>query len=401
MTKEELLEIGIKKRNKEIELTWQQIADRYGGEYFNDGEILRSWVKNQVLRSKSKPSSKNPKEVSFKETFEIYKDGSQSSSRLIRLSAEQKKDPRYILEAHGFDPDEWEIVNVKASEWTGYSKQDGQFPMYASKITVKPLKVDYNLTRLIESLKDIKPIHIKRDYKVMHHKKMLEIPLLDAHFGISDYEYYKPTQNSILSKIEGQSWEEVLFIIGQDMIHNDDFRGRTANGTQIQVVDMEQAWEDCRRFYEPLIDSALIHSNKVKIIYSKGNHDESISWAFVKFLSARFPQVEFDDSFTERKIHVFGDNFIGFTHGDKARKNLHNIFPAEFPQQWANASNREIHIGHLHTEDAKDFFGTVVRTLATRNKTDSWHRDMGYIGNHKRFMIFEYSEKRLESIHYV
>jgi len=139
----------------------------------------------------------------------------------------------------------------------------------------------------------------------------------------------------------------------------------------------------------------------VKVVYSKGNHDEIMSYCFVKALKLKFPNVEFDDRVVERKVHVFGKNFIGITHGDKARKNLHNIFPVEFPQEWANATNREIHIGHLHTEDAKDYFGMIVRTLSTRNKTDKWHTDHGFIGAHKRFMLFEYSEENLESIYYV
>lgn len=404
MNKEELLKIGIQKRNKETNLTWQEIAERYGGEFFTDGETLRSWVKNQVLRKgdrvTSKEAKKDENENAFKETVEFHKDGKQTSSKLIQMSEEDKKSPTYLLEAHGYDSNEWELVDGKSSIWTGYSKVHGQFPMYASKITVKPLRVT-GLAKVTESIKYTKPIYIDIKYTVQEDKKMLEIPLFDPHFGICDYEYYKPTQMKIHRKLNTIRWEEVVFIIGQDLFHNNDHRGRTANGTPIQVVDMEKTWEDARMFYEPLIEAALVNSNSVKIIYSKGNHDETISWAFVKFLAARFPQAKVDDSFVERKIHTFGKNFIGITHGDKARKNLHNIFPVEFPQEWANSTNREIHIGHLHTEDAKDWFGTVVRTLATRNKTDQWHKDNGFVGAHKRFMLFEYSEEDLESIHYV
>lgn len=394
------MEIGLKKRNKEIDLTWQEIAEKYGGEYFNDGEVLRSWVKNQVTKKTKHSKSPKAKPDDFKETIEYHGDGSHTYSRLIQLSAEQKKNPRYLLEAHGYDPDEWELINAKVSEWTGYSKQDGQFPMYASKITIKPIK-NSGVNRIIEAINNVQPIYFQASYIEASNKKLLEIPIFDSHFGVSDYEYYKPTQNRIYNKIIKNHWDEILFVVGQDMFHNNDHRGRTANGTQIQVVDMHKAWEDCRSFYEPLIEVALKSSNKVKIIYSKGNHDETISWSFVKFLSARYPQVEVDDSFEERKIHVFGRNFIGITHGDKGRKNLHNIFPAEFPMEWAKATNREIHIGHLHTEDAKDWFGTVIRTLATRNKTDDWHKNNGYVGSHKRFMLFEYNENELESIHYV
>ncbi|WP_303801054.1 hypothetical protein [Alicyclobacillus macrosporangiidus] len=43
----------------------------------------------------------------------------------------------------------------------------------------------------------------------------------------------------------------------------------------------------------------------------------------------------------------------------------------------------------------------MVRALVTRNKTDQWHRDHGFVGAHKRFMLFEWSMDALESIHYV
>jgi hypothetical protein len=97
----------------------------------------------------------------------------------------------------------------------------------------------------------------------------------------------------------------------------------------------------------------------------------------------------------------YGRNFIGITHGDKARKDIHNIFPVEFPIEWAKAECREIHMGHYHIEDMKDRFGTMVRTLSTGNKTDKWHKDFGFVGGHKRFMLFEYSQKEVEAIYYV
>jgi hypothetical protein len=258
-----------------------------------------------------------------------------------------------------------------------------------------------SVNQLIEVIKDVKPIQVEIDPIEVKEKRLLEIPLFDSHFGVSDYEYYKPTQAKIMDKLSSRKWEEVLFILGQDMLHNDDFRGRTSNGTQIETVDMVKAWNDARMFYQPLLEQAIKQSNSVKVMYAKANHDESLSWAFVQMVKVMYPQIQFDDEIIERKVHTFGLNFIGVTHGDKARKNLHNIFPIEFPVEWSKAKNREIHIGHFHVEDAKDIFGMVVRTLATKNKTDKWHKDNGYVGAHKRFMLFEYSEDNLESIHYV
>jgi hypothetical protein len=393
----------IAKLNKEIDLDWIEIKEILGLDCSSDHLRKLAYAWKEMLENDYKPARTKTNEdtvLSYKEKVEILGDGSHKSDKLLRMSAEQCKDPEFLLKAHGYDNSEWELVNAKNNIWNVYSKQDGIQTLYSSRITVKPKKSGFNMDKIIEAIKNVKPIHI--DTKpFISEKHFLEIPFLDTHFGVSDYEYYKQTQFETIELIKSKKWKEILFVIGQDMLHNNDFRGNTANGTSIQVVDMAKAWEDACKFYEPIIEEAIKQSEYVKIMYSKGNHDESISWAFVKYLKARFPQTDVDDSIVERKAHTFGRVFIGITHGDKAAKELHNIFPVEFPLEWANSTVREIHKGHLHKEDAKDVFGTMVRTLSTRNKTDKWHKDNGYVGAHKRFMLFEYSEDALKKIHYV
>jgi hypothetical protein len=340
-------------------------------------------------------------EFSYRASHEISKDGSHKSDRLLRMTEEERKDPVYLLKHHGFDPDEWDLVTAKSNEWNTYSKQDGINTLYASKITVRPKTVGFSMEKLIEEIRKVPSVYIKRKHEEILNKRLLEVPFFDSHFGVSDYEYYKRTQDDTMDAIQSRKWEEILFIIGQDMFHNDNFKGTTSNFTPIETVDIPTAYSDAKEFYYPLIEEALNQSNHVKIVYSKGNHDETLAWAFVQLLMERYPQVEFDDGFKERKCHTFGEIFIGITHGDKARRNLHNLFQVEFPLEWAHAKTREVHMGHLHVEDAKDYFGMMVRTLATRNKTDKWHKDNGFVGANKRFMLFEYNEQELKSIHYV
>lgn len=411
MNHTQLLEIGLQKRNKQIDTSWQLLAETHSDGMFATGEAFRCWVKTQLrskgVNLKTIVENQTLKDIStppnYKETVEIHKDKSQSSDKLIKMSENDSKTPEKLLEYHGYDVETWELISSRSNIWNAFSKDTGILQLYSSKISVKPIvnKSTFSVENLIESFKQLESVNIKTNKTNIDDKKLLEIPLFDAHFGISDYEYYQPTQQLVFDKLSSRKWEEVLFVVGQDMLHNDDFRGRTSSGTPIESTDMEKAWNDCRKFYEPLIEQAIKQSNSVKIMYAKGNHDESMSWAFVQLLKVRFPQAIFDDSMIERKVHVFGDNFIGVTHGDKARKNLHNIFPIEFPELWAKAKSREIHIGHLHVEDGRDYFGMMVRTLSTRNRTDLWHKNNGYVGGHKRFMLFEYSVQELDSIHYV
>ena len=346
----------------------------------------------------------------YKETIEILHDGSHKSDKLLKMSSEQAKDVNYLLQAHGFSTDEWELVTAKNNIWNTYSKQDGIMTLYASKITVKPQKNSFQYDKLltmIEKRPPKKPI-VFRGY---HPKEptYLEIPFFDLHFR--SLEYYEKTLQDTLELLD-KPYKEVLFIVGQDLFHNDNFKGTTANGTVIDKVDMEKSWDDAETFYITLIDKALSKSEKVVVIYSKGNHDESMAWAFAKNLESVYrkePRITFDNRFKERKAYMLGFNFIGTTHGDKNRKNVAANFSIEFPEMWSKATTREVHMGHLHrkrttvqpTEITIDEKGVIVRELGTGNETDQYHEDNGYNMAHKEFEIFEYTEKKKKHIHYV
>lgn len=389
------------KEIKLLELHEQGLTHRHKAEIMSDlfGERFNSnTIKKKIHRMNARVEINHPE---FRESVEINSDGSHRSDKLLKMSAEESKDVDYLLKAHGYDKNAWDLVSARSNIWNVFDKENGVRTLYASKITVKP-KTGLNIDKLLETINNVKPFDIDTKHIEVNTKRLFEISLFDQHFGISDYEYYKPTQLSIISRLSLRYWEEVLFVVGQDLLHNDNMRGNTSSGTPIEIVDMDKAWEDASKFYIPIIKQALKQTNKVIIKYSPGNHDESISWAFVKYLKALFPQCEFDDRLQQRKIHTFHKVFIGLTHGDKEKnKELHDIFISEYPVEWANAKTREIHKGHFHVEDSKDIYGTMVRTLATRNKTDKWHKNKGFVGAHKRFMLFEYSETELESIHYV
>lgn len=372
----------------------EKLTDIYGKEY--------SYWAVQKKIPRLKKHSQHPVEeekVNYKETTEILHDGSHKSDKLLRMSAEQSKDVNYLLEAHGYDVNAWELVSARNNIWNVYSKEDGVQTLYSSKITVKPIVNGFDWDRILKKIETIQPKYIEPKY--VRDIGYLNLPLFDMHFGISSYEYYKETQREILGLLH-KGYKEVLIIVGQDLFHNDDFRGRTSSGREIEKVDMEQAWEEALMFYVPIIETAIEKCKKVKIMYSKGNHDETVSWTFVKNLQTRFPQAEFDTRFKERKVHMLGFNFVGVNHGDKKKDaNLNENFSTEFPIEWSKAKTREIFTGHLHHERVLDKGGAVIRRMPTGNEIDDYHDDHGYTTAHKRFEVFEYAEDKVKTIHYV
>lgn len=255
----------------------------------------------------------------------------------------------------------------------------------------------FDLTELIEAIKtEVKPLKVNE--KTDKAEGMLEIPLFDMHFPLHDH---KDTLSEILPIIR-RGWEEVNIVIGQDLFHNDDFRGRTSSGRPIERVDIAKAWVMASAFWYSVIEESILNSNSVKITYSKGNHDETLAWAFVQMLKVKYPQVSVDDSMKQRKCILWNGCFIGITHG--VRGNNHDLrgqFTIDFPTEFSQAKVREIHTGHLHHEKEADIYGVMVRRLARNGATDEWSDDEGFVGAHKRFMLFEWRPDKLKAIYYI
>ena len=235
--------------------------------------------------------------------------------------------------------------------------------------------------------------------------RMLEIPLFDMHWGVAFMDYYKPVLNELLDLITSRYWDKIVIPFGQDFFHNDSIiNGHTTKGTLIEKVDMTRAVKEGQKFMYTLIDMALQNANDVRVLYTAGNHDRSISWMFMQVLLERYGPLVVDDSLEYRKVISYGTNAVMITHGDSKQataKNLAHIFPIKFAEEFANASVREVHAGHLHHEAEADIYGVMVRRLSTGGKTDEWSDKEDFIGAHKRFMVFEWDRKKLASIHYI
>ena len=230
---------------------------------------------------------------------------------------------------------------------------------------------------------------------------MLEIPLYDMHLPLSDH---RASIEELLGIIERQKWQEINIVIGQDMFHNDDMRGRTSSGRKIEKVNIPLAWEMAKEIWYNVIETSLRQSEHVNLIYSIGNHDESLSWAFVQMLKDHYPQVTVDDRMKQRKCIFWNKCFIGLTHGHQAKSKINDLrgqFTIEFPEEFSKSTVREIHAGHLHHEAEGDLYGVMIRRLSRNGNTDQWSEDEGFIGAHKRFMVFEWMPGCLKAVYYI
>lgn len=235
--------------------------------------------------------------------------------------------------------------------------------------------------------------------------RMLEIPLFDMHWGVAFMDHYKPVLTELLELMNSKIWDRIVIPFGQDFFHNDSIvNGQTTKGTSIEKVDMMRAVKESKIFMYALIDTAIHQANEVRVIYTPGNHDRSTAWMFMQVLLERYGTSVVDDTLEYRKVITYGKNSIMVTHGDSKQataKNLAHIFPISFAEEFANANVREVHAGHLHHEAEADIYGVMVRRLSSGGKVDGWSDKEDFIGTHRRFMVFEWDQYKLASIHYI
>lgn len=254
----------------------------------------------------------------------------------------------------------------------------------------------------------IKEVVEPADFKMVKHDnaaRMLEIPLFDMHWGVSFMDYYENVFRELQNLIISKHWDKIVIPFGQDFFHNDSIvNGQTTKGTVIEKVDMIRAVKEAKIFMYALIDTAIHHSNEVKVTYTPGNHDRSTAWMFIQVLLERYGPSIVDDTLEYRKVITYGKNSIMVTHGDSKQataKNLAHIFPISFPEEFANANVREVHAGHLHHESEADIYGVMVRRLSSGGIVDNWSNKEDFVGTHRRFMVFEWDQNKLASIHYI
>ena len=270
---------------------------------------------------------------------------------------------------------------------------------------IKQKAADFDPEEFLEAIRESVEPHVYTPCEFDTANRMLEIPLFDMHWGVAFMDYYEPVLNELLDLITSRKWDKIVIPFGQDFFHNDSIiNGQTTKGTFIEKVDMMRAVKESKTFMYALIDTALQCANEVKVIYSAGNHDKSISWMFMQVLLERYGPDVVDDSLEYRKVIAYGSNAVMITHGDSKQataKNLAHIFPITFAEEFANAKVREVHAGHLHHEAEADIYGVMVRRLSSGGKVDDWSNKEDFVGTHRRFMVFEWDRNKLASIHYV
>ena len=330
------------------------------------------------------------------------------------------------LKKAGIDTAIWVIDRQKINSWevAAWDSESKEFrvqPLWQVSLTLKRLvtkPLETGLRALFASLPHAKRQTRKSGLSMRRtNSTLLEISLFDAHFGKlawgpetgTDYDtdiaatVYQNAIDDLLDRSRGMKVGKILFPVGSDFFHVNNWQGTTANGTE-QDLDTRFA-----RVFELGTLSVVRAINScrvvapVELVWVPGNHDRETSYYLVRVLAAHFRAdrgVDVDLSPKHRKYVLHGTNLIGFTHGDQEKhRDLPSIMAAEVPDLWAKATCREFHLGHYHkakqtVHTTTDEFGGVrVRVLPSLSGTDAWHYRQGYVGTKRAAEAYLWDSK--------
>lgn len=271
------------------------------------------------------------------------------------------------------------------------------------KRKVEEIRTTNIISQMMEDLRQVSPKVKPLKYKTNKDGLLYEICIFDAHIGKSTWDEESgensdlKTQcdrvldvlNNLLSHTQNYPIEKILIPFGQDWFNVDNKFNTTTKGTpQTEDTFWQKTYREGRILATNLI-SICSQVAPVDVLVIPGNHDKQRTFMLGDALDVVFsknPNVNVDNSATNRKYYLYGRNLIGFTHGNEEPiKKLPMIMAVEAPDYWSKSTTREWHTGDKHHKEdlaynAFEGDGVVVRKLRSISPNDSWHTEKGYVG---------------------
>jgi hypothetical protein len=252
---------------------------------------------------------------------------------------------------------------------------------------------------------------------------MLLINLSDHHFGKLAWGYETSGPNydvniardvfnrafeTILQRAQSFQFDEIWFIVGNDLLNSDDRQGRTTQGTVVSTdIRYTRTMSIVRNILIDCIEQLRHFAPVVKVKMISGNHDEFSVWHIGSSLEcffSKYEDVKIDNEPKAFKFDEFGKVMIMWTHGDKGKKANYPLLMATMkPEMFGRTKFHEIHTGHLHQERVTENCGVRTRILSSLSPADRWHAENGYRGNLRQSEAFIYNKNEglVTSIVYV
>lgn len=272
---------------------------------------------------------------------------------------------------------------------------------YSIKVRPEVIQMRDICSELIEEMKPYSPTYPKISRSASVDDHLLVIDPADVHIGKlatsfetgEEYNSEIAVQRvrdgvkGILSKAKGFNIDQIILVIGNDILHIDTPQRKTTSGTP---QDTDGMWYDnflkAKNIYVEVIEMLLAVAD-VHVMYNPSNHDYTNGFFLADVIKTWFRKsknITFDTSIAHRKYFRYHKNLIGTTHGDGAKsQDLPLLMAQEASGDWSYTKHRYVYTHHVHHKNAKDYVGVTVESLRSPSGTDSWHHRNGYQHNPK------------------
>lgn len=175
----------------------------------------------------------------------------------------------------------------------------------------------------------------------------------------------------------------VLAFMG-DFVHFDGYRPETPAHKNLVDADTRfgKVGRVAIRIVRHIIAAARRYHDKVHVVFLGGNHDPAVAELINVFLGEFYcddPQVTVDMSPSYFRYFEYGQNLLGFAHGDKCKKErMPMIMAADMREAWGRTKHRLILTGHVHHESRSDNYGVAIETVPVLIPNDAYSASAGY-----------------------
>ena len=318
----------------------------------------------------------------------------------------QPKSVEELYKEHKINPDLYIIKNY-------WSKKQPNGSFTSSVFAVKKTIETAEAVDFVKALEGY-----KSNYKVITESDVLKnsqltrptclfLHLTDFHLDKLDIygttleekkeQFFNITKRLLFRAYQSNYIEQIVFVLGSDMLHTDTYQGTTTNQTPQNVnTTWDKAFVEGFDIYATVINILVQFCDTLNIILVSGNHARTkefyLAYALEKYFEKQ-TNILFDTNPAPRKIFTYGSTFIGMHHGDCKIAELPLIFAKEFTKEWGECSYHEILTGDKHPVFEKEVQGVRIKQLPSLSKEDNWHNQSNFVNAIKAAQAIVYDKE--------
>lgn len=377
--------------NKEIyeyslKHTWNDAAKEFGMSKDAVRSRARGYARKHGLTKEFEMSRLNA--ASWKSVKVVDKLGNEKEHSVISgedWSEIKNKGEEELLRFAGYDPAVFELSKSYFNQYGGQT---------SVRVEVKKKNFGVDVNQLAKALKDVKNINVYRPNFNSSVDAVINLP--DMHFGFEDSERYDELLERLSVRLHNQNVNELVVILGGDLLQAENKQGQTTSGTITSPVDIQQATTDMTRWLIQL-DSLLAGSvSKHKIVHVNGNHALNLENGVLSALNeAGVLSIEqAGDWFT----HDLNGAPIVAYHGSQLNKSkvkeikylpfLMKQYPDIVKLQLETGNAIQVFTGHVHSTKLSDESGIQINRTPALSKRSDWEIANGMVGQDNEVKIF-------------